>query len=168
MEIIKADISHAQDLGYVHAKSWRAAYRGIAADDVVDAFTPQKRAEAFEKAIPANPDEQEYYLFKVDGRPAGMALLCKKRDEADGEIYAIYFHPDFWGSDATHQAFAFCVRRLKEQGCGRIFIWVLEKNERARRFYEKYGFTLDDTPDDGTQQVDFGVPLTGVRYVKKL
>ena len=168
LEIIKADTSHAQDMGHVHAKSWQKAYRGIASDDFAGAFTPQKRAEIFAQSISAKPDEDEYYLFKVDGRPAGIALLHKSREKSadgiDGEIYAIYFHPDFWGTGAAHKAFQFCVQRLKDWGCEKIIIWVLEKNTRARRFYEKHGFTSDGI----TQQVDLGVPLAGVRYSKKL
>lgn len=163
---IKATIHFANDMGYIHAQSWQKAYQGIVPNDIVDAFTPEKRAEVFREAIATRPEE--YYFFKVDDRPAGIALLHKNHEEnaadTDGEIYAIYFHPDYWGTSATHKAFQFCVDRLKERGFTKITIWVLKDNIRARKFYEKYGFALDDAQ----QQIDLGIPLTEVRYSKKI
>ena len=33
------------------------------------------------------------------------------------------------------------LEELKKRGYRDAFLWTLEENERARRFYEKYGFT---------------------------
>lgn len=165
-EAIRAGIDHANDMGYVHAKSWQKAYRGIVADHIADEFTPVKRAEVFREVLVSRPEE--YYLFKADGLPAGIALLHKSHEESavdtDGEIYAVYFHPDFWGTPITHEAFQFCISRLKERGFTKINIWVLEDNKRARKFYEKYGFAFDGA----RQQIEIGKPLTELRYSKKI
>lgn len=164
LEVIKATVHFAEDMGYVHAESWQKAYRGIVPDDIVDAFTPEKRGEVFREAIATRPEE--YYFFKVNGHPAGIALLHKSHEDnaadTDGEIYAIYVHPDFWGTPVTHEAFQFCVNRLKERGFTRLTIWVLESNIRARKFYEKHGFVFDGAK----QQIDLGKSLTEVRYAK--
>jgi hypothetical protein len=46
-----------------------------------------------------------------------------------------------------------------------VSLWVLKKNESARRFYESGGFSLD-TP---AKTIDVGgVPLEEVRYVMQL
>lgn len=132
----------------------------------MNSFTPEKRAEVFREALLSRPEE--YYLFKVDGVSAGIALLHKSHEEnapdTDGEIYAIYFHPDFWGTSATHKAFRFCISRLKERGFTKINVWVLEDNKRARKCYEKHGFTFDGA----RQQIELGKPLTEIRYSKKI
>lgn len=162
-EAIRASMEHAQDMGYVHAESWKKAYRGIVADHIVDQFTPEKRTAIFEDALSSS--SEEYYLFKIDGQPAGIALLQKGHDDnttADGEIYAIYFHPHFWGTSGPHKAFQFCISRLREQGFTNLFLWVLNSNQRARRFYEKYGFAFDGTQ----QQIQLGKSLTQLRYSK--
>lgn len=165
-EAIRASIIHANDMGYVHSKSWQKAYRGIVADYITDEYTPQKRSEVFREAITTR--SEEYYLFKVDNQPAGIAMLYRSHeddsDSADGEIYAIYFHPDFWGTSSTHKAFEFCIFRLKELGFTKINIWVLEDNIRARKFYEKYGFVFDGT----YKIIQLGKPLTEMRYFKKV
>ena len=52
-------------------------------------------------------------------------------------------HPDQWGTGAGRQLFAHAVADLRERHFEPITLWVLGKNERARRFYEIAGWTLD-------------------------
>lgn len=53
---------------------------------------------------------------------------------------------------------------LKKQGYEDVFLWCLEKNIRARHFYEQIGFTLtDDFFDDNIG----GENLREVRYIYK-
>jgi RimJ/RimL family protein N-acetyltransferase len=161
-QAIRATVDCSNDMGYVHSKSWQAAYRGIIPDGVIDDFTPEKREAIFKEVLPDAPEE--YYLFKVNDKPAGIASLHKSHEEnmseTDGEIYSIYFHPDFWETPATHKGIQFCLDRLKERGFKRITVWVLKDNVRARNFYEKYGFTLDNVQ----QTIEIGKPLIEVRY----
>ena len=44
-----------------------------------------------------------------------------------------------------------------------IFVWVLEKNERAIRFYHKYGFEFDGAK----KEWNLGTPVSIVRMVKR-
>lgn len=163
---IKATCEDATNMGFIHSQSWQKAYRGIIPDEIVNNFTAENRAKIFVEAISTRPEE--YYLFKVDGKPAGIALLNKSHEENApdylGEIYAIYFHPDYWGTSATHKGFEFCIDRLKKLGFSEITIWVLKANARARKFYEKYGFSLDGAE----QEIFIGKPLIEVRYSKKV
>ena len=56
------------------------------------------------------------------------------------------------------------ISELKMQGCGKIFLWVLEENVRARLFYEKISFlSTDDFFDDTIG----GKELREIRYVYK-
>ena len=54
------------------------------------------------------------------------------------------------------------MRQLKEKGYSKIYLWVLEKNERARRFYEKNGFTWNGDRLEGEEG---GRKVTDLRYV---
>ena len=54
------------------------------------------------------------------------------------------------------------VLQLKEKGYSKIYLWVLEKNERARRFYEKNGFTWNGDRLEGEEG---GRKVTDLRYV---
>jgi RimJ/RimL family protein N-acetyltransferase len=54
------------------------------------------------------------------------------------------------------------VRALHEAGLDDITLWVLEGNERARRFYEACGFQ----PDGTRQLLDIGGLVPEIRYRK--
>jgi hypothetical protein len=50
---------------------------------------------------------------------------------------------------------------LRAAGFVTAHLWVLEDNPRARHFYERGGWMLDD----GRREEEFlGVPITEVRY----
>ncbi|MDR2035081.1 MAG: GNAT family N-acetyltransferase [Coriobacteriales bacterium] len=165
-EAIRATAALADAWGQINSVSWQKGYEGIIPADYLDAYTPEKRAQAFREKLLT--DLKARFLFKVDGCLAGLAILDKACDEdtaeTDGELLAFYFLPEYWGTPATHTAFEFCMNWLKEQGFSRAKIWTFEKNLRARKFYEKYGFFLDGAEE----LVDLGwnLPLSGLRYSK--
>lgn len=139
LEIIRATIENATEMGLIHSCSWRKAYKGIIPDKIIDEFTSEKRAEVFQSVIPKA--EEEYYLFKVNDIPAGFASLNRSQEDnapkCIGEIYSIYFHPDFWGTSVTKKGLQFCIDRLSNLGYSHITIWVLKDNTRAIKFYKK-------------------------------
>jgi ribosomal protein S18 acetylase RimI-like enzyme len=83
----------------------------------------------------------------------------------DAELYAIYVDPDRFGAGAGRALIGESIRRCTAAGHPRMYLWVLEENMRARRFYERSGFRADGTevPFD----VD-GVAVPEVRYVRDL
>lgn len=62
--------------------------------------------------------------------------------EEYGEVVSIYLLPEHIGKGYGKLLFKSAVNELKKLGFNDIFLWVLEGNHRARRFYEKEGFTL--------------------------
>ena len=60
-----------------------------------------------------------------------------------GEIYAFYLHPDYWGSGLADDLMAETLRALADDGWPLTRLWVLEKNERGRRFYTRHGWATD-------------------------
>lgn len=167
IQIFRATKEHANDMGSVHSISWKKAYRGIIPDTIIDDFTQEKRAAIFSDVVDTHPEE--YYLFKVNGVPAGIASLSKSHEDNApnyiGEIYSIYFHPNFWETSATQKGLEFCIERLKSLGYKQITIWVLKDNIRACRFYEKNGFAIDEGFE---QKIQIGKTLTEIRYSKKV
>ena len=55
-------------------------------------------------------------------------------------------------------------RLLHGRGCALAVLWVLEENDRARRFYEAMGFQADGA----SKMVSPGTPLESIRYRKTL
>lgn len=58
----------------------------------------------------------------------------------------------------------FAVSYAREIDYKRIILWVLEENYRARKFYEKCGFSFDG----GKKELVYGKTLVAMRYAMKL
>jgi RimJ/RimL family protein N-acetyltransferase len=163
-EIIKATLNHSDDLGYVHTISWQQAYQGIIPQMFLDQLTPEARAAFFKKAIPIS--KHEFYIAYLNGKPVGMMSIGKSRDkdldDHAAEVSSIYCISDVWGKGYGRQFMDYAIDRLKDQSFRSVTLWVFEENQRARTFYEKYGYSFDGTKE----QSDIGGKLlTEMRYV---
>jgi ribosomal protein S18 acetylase RimI-like enzyme len=56
------------------------------------------------------------------------------------EVYAIYVLPEEFSTGMGRALMAAAVAELP--GAAEVGLWVLADNPRARRFYERFGFTL--------------------------
>ena len=148
LHIVRAGLDTADEIGLVHAVSWKAAYRDILPAPCLAGFTPEKRAEIFRRnLIRREKNDEEFYLFRFEEKAVGMAILGNAEEPdipaAAGEIGAFYFLPDIWGTGLAQEAMTYCLSRFQERGSTRVILWVLAENRRARRFYEKNGFRFD-------------------------
>ena len=79
------------------------------------------------------------------GQIVGYAGVGPERDTAApdniGELYALFVHPDWWGSGVGRLLTDAAIADLRAAGCTEVWLWVLEVNHRARTFYRHYGFT---------------------------
>ncbi|HUZ14719.1 MAG TPA: GNAT family N-acetyltransferase, partial [Gaiellaceae bacterium] len=94
------------------------------------------------------------------GVVVGFAWTGDSRDEpGKGELFAIYVVPEAWGSGAGSALMASALEALRSYSSATL--WVLEDNPRARRFYEREGWSLDG----GRRDEEFlGVTVAEVRY----
>lgn len=58
------------------------------------------------------------------------------------KILSIYLLPEFIGKGYGKELLARTVEELRTLGFERILLWVLEENDRAGKFYERYGFQM--------------------------
>jgi ribosomal protein S18 acetylase RimI-like enzyme len=125
--------------------SWRTAFTGIVPQDFLDAMAPDAIATSWSASLAAG--RSRLYVAADGERIVGYAGVGPERDgPADaGELYALYVHPEAWGTGVGRALTDVAVRDLRAAGCTTISLWVMEANERARGFYRHYGFT--QTPD---------------------
>ena len=83
-----------------------------------------------------------------------------------GEIASFYTHPAERGKGYGGLLFEEACRRMKEAGFRNAFVFVLQENRGARRFYAGHGFAWDGTSAD----IPFpnSPPCHDLRYVKAL
>lgn len=78
------------------------------------------------------------------------------------EKHGIYIHPEFIGKGIGSDLMQHAQTTLKQDGYLKATLWVLDTNEKTRRFYEKVGWRIE-----GKTKVDVreGFDLHETRYV---
>ncbi|MGE5613271.1 MAG: N-acetyltransferase family protein [Bacillota bacterium] len=164
LKIRYADISDAGTLAEIHARSWKAAYKGIVPDEILESITVEKRQEYFEKAL-SKKWEEDAIIYKED-EAVGFICIgeCRDADKpgAYGEIWGIYLLPEYWGMGIGSVLINWGINELKKRNYSKVTLWVLEENINARKFYEKIGFKHDGT----VKEITIGKKLKEYRYEK--
>jgi ribosomal protein S18 acetylase RimI-like enzyme len=123
----------------LHIRAWQKAYRGMLPDAVLDSLDPV--AWATRRREHRTSPQSTSLVAEADGEIVGFVQFGPDREEpALGEIYAIYVDPSHWGLGAGH---ALMTRALEALPQPVVRLWVLEQNERALRFYSRYGLHPD-------------------------
>lgn len=144
-EVRAAVPADAHDVARVHVRSWQAAYRGLIAQDFLDGLKPEVWANryAFGRLGVALPST----LLAVDGAAIrGLATTGLCRDAGlphCGELMAIYVDPAYLRTGIGRLLLTAARERLRRVGVTQAVLWVLDGNDRARRFYERDGWRCD-------------------------
>lgn len=160
----------AEGIASAHMRGWQVAYKGIVPDEFLDAMVLADRIERWRgnleatelpNGLPAPTD----YVAEVDGHVVGFANVGVFRNEADnahaGELWAMYVHPDHWGTGAGYALMQATMDQFERDSIRTGYLWVLEDNDRARRFYERQGWSADD--ETVTESIG-GVDIIERRY----
>jgi len=79
----------------------------------------------------------------------GFVIFGPCRDEdakrGQGEVYALYVEPEWWSAGVGRALLSHAQHALRALGFRDASLWVLESNERARRFYQVAGWQVDGT-----------------------
>ncbi|WP_099246612.1 GNAT family N-acetyltransferase [Mycobacterium sp. shizuoka-1] len=167
VEIREARGDDAMAVAGVHVRSWQAGYQGLVAQQYLDGLDAEDRAKRF--ALDAMDIGGPYTLVAADGDTiCGHVTIGRSRDDDlpdYGEVWALYVDPPLWQTGIGRALLTAACDRLRLAGRDRAFLWVLSTNTRARRFYERSGWTAD-----GRHRVELigGTPLDESRYVTSL
>ena len=154
----------ARAVAEVHVRTWQAAYRQVLPLDRLDAVTAGQRVPLWERLL-ANPELSTFVAEQDDRIVAFVNVGPGREPGADGELYAIYALPEAWGTGAAHDLMAAGLAELRAAGHATAVLWVLEDNPRARRFYEREGWTCDGARK---QEQFLGTDLDEIRYAISL
>lgn len=90
-----------------------------------------------------------------DGRAVGLAAV------RDCWLRNLYVIPEAWGTGVAAELHDAALAELPD--CGEVRLWTLERNNRARSFYEKHGWR----PNGETRTVEFPPYPRDVGYTLK-
>jgi GNAT superfamily N-acetyltransferase len=160
VEIRPARPEDAAAVAEVHVRTWQAAYEHVFGGERLATIDNPERRARWERWLEAG---ERVWVAEPEGRVVGFAWIGDSRDVAaadEGELFAIYVLPEAWGSGAGAALMGAALPALRERYPTSI-LWVLEDNPRARRFYEREGWSLDGGRKEDTF---LGVEVTEVRY----
>jgi ribosomal protein S18 acetylase RimI-like enzyme len=125
----------------LHARSWRESYRGAFRDEFLDGDLVGERLRVWRERLERAPENQLVRLA-VDGADlAGFVCAYGAHDPSWGSLidnlHVSSAHKRSGiGSALMRQAGAWLAPRYPDL---EVYLWVLEVNASARRFYEQIG-----------------------------
>lgn len=141
----------AEAVAAVQIASWQVAYAHLFSPEELAAITLAERTELWRRFPPI--------VAEIDRKIVGFVAV------GNGELYAIYVHPDHWGTGVGRELMRSGEEELLRLGHTSVFLWVFEDNPQARRFYEAAGWSTDGARKDAEL---FGMSGPVVRYMKQL
>ncbi len=157
IDIRKADNSDIEELSMVVDSAWRENYRDIFTAEIIDKFTGQHRRNSFKGLLERGGD---ILVLTVDGEVAALCSFQRTDVLPDcAEIILMYVHPKYQLKGLGGRLLSHVLNELRRGGYVRAVLDTAEKNDGARRFYEKLGFTLQKQYENGINYVTYMIEL---------
>lgn len=142
--------------GYVHYQSWHEAYPGLVDPGYLARHT-------LEKCVAIAHKWPDNILVAKDGEKViGFVGYGPYRDDtlpACGEVFALYVLAEYHGQKVGYELMRAAIEKLSAYR--KVALWVLRGNERAIRFYERFGFQVDGAE----AEIKLGTPNTELRMI---
>lgn len=131
----------ARAIAEVLVASWRDSYRGILPDDVLDRLDVEDRTISRREIL---RDGSGLQLVACDTTYGDVVGFCdagpsRRPGPWEGEVYAIYLAHHAKRHGLGTRMFDDVMAWLHGRGARSMIVWVLERNDHARRFYEALG-----------------------------
>ncbi|MGH8838598.1 MAG: GNAT family N-acetyltransferase, partial [Jiangellaceae bacterium] len=101
-------------------------------------------------------------VFVVDGAVAGFVMVV------DDEVEQVYVSRRHRGTGVAAALLGEAERLVRSKGHERAWLAVVAGNARARRFYERMGWTDEGAFDYPAANAGSTIPVPCLRYVKRL
>lgn len=127
-----------------YLRSWRAAYESDLAAERLEAEAEKRRSFDWERGI--DTDDVAVFVATAHDDIVGVvqADLSPPSPRDLPEITMLYVDPARWGSGVATALLGAATGWLGERGASVARLRVVEAHARARRFYEREGWTIDE------------------------
>ena len=158
-----ASVADAAGIARVHIAAWQVAYEGVFSSDFLGSLDLEVRTGWWEALLLR--EKRVTFVADSGDKIVGFSLIGPSDDTGWGEVFAIYVDPAHWAKGFGRELLTASEVQLAEDGFERAQLWVLDRNDRARAFYERQGW-LKGKPI--RLETIGGTEITEVRYERDL
>jgi len=161
-----ASAADAALIASIHSTSWQATYRGLLPDSFLDREVTRERAAYWDARLRAPGGERRIVLIaELEDEPVGFVCVERQPDSAWGVLLDnLHALPQHQGIGAGKLLMRAAEDWAREQGETQLYLYVLEGNTPAIRFYERQGWRFVGAEPDHMG----GVDITALRYVYRM
>lgn len=147
-----ATTSDAENIALLHASSWKKAYRGLLSDAYLDNDLESERKNIWIPKM-VGLKSSEFVLLAEDesGLLGFVAVLDKRADHLDAFIDNLHVRWDLKGQGIGKQLMKAVAEKLLESNRKSVYLFVLNGNHAAEKFYLSRGAKLGET-----ETIEFG------------
>jgi ribosomal protein S18 acetylase RimI-like enzyme len=161
----EATQADAKAIGEVHAEAWRVAHRDLFESRWLSRFVDERRERW--KSVMASQDFTRGTLLVAERGDRIVAFVYLGPADygvRESEIFDLYAHPAAWGSGIAWTLMDQAWELLVDARFRRVRLWTITGANRARHFYESFGFTKTGR----TREMDFGDgrPVQQMEYLR--
>lgn len=133
----------APALAEVFVAAWRAGYRGVVPEDVIEGLEVAEWTATLGRLL---DDPRRHTVVAVDeaGTPVGFAAYGEDGEDGEhsggGYLASLYVHPRAAGAGVGGRLLRHALDAMSDVDVG---LWVFEGNAAARRLYQRAGFRPD-------------------------
>lgn len=141
-----ATMDDTKTIAELHASSWIIAYRGLLSDAYLDNDLAGERLAYWTKKMPSLTS-REFIILATDDqdRPAGfIAVMDQPEIGYSALVDNLHVRPDLKGRGIGRLLMQQAARTLLDSGRTSYYLWVLNGNDPACRFYESVGGVAAD------------------------
>jgi ribosomal protein S18 acetylase RimI-like enzyme len=142
MIIRDATVKDVTAIAELHADSWRSTYRAILSDDYLENEVDRERLALWQARLSGACQKTMFVMVaEANSTLAGFVCVFPDEDSVFGSFLDnLHVAPTMTGQGIGRKLLSEAARHLDANGSrSGLYLWVVEQNEKARRFYRRAG-----------------------------
>jgi GNAT superfamily N-acetyltransferase len=162
--LTEATSQDIESIAQLHAQSWRNAYRGMLADEYLDRHVVADRLEFWTARFASVPADRRLVLQAISGGTliGFVCVLLDAEPQWGARLDNLHVSPESKGTGIGYTLFQAAREWIASVSPGTaMYLWCVERNHGARRFYDRQGGKIVET---ATRPVAQELAVPELRY----
>ncbi len=148
----------------VFVRAWRSSYVGVVPHSVLQGLDEAKTTKWLGELAEAD-EVCTTVAVGGSGSVIGFARYGRDLEQPNGNhgyLASLYVDPGASGQGVGRALVDHALKSMEESGCSEVSVWVFQRNFRARRLYERFGFR-----PEGAERLDPRWSAPQIRYRRR-